>query len=131
MLTTPEPDSVKPSRTTFENPVNAYDTEYVPGGKSVMRYWPDASVVVLRIFSMRAGLLASTVTPGNTRPDASRTTPASDVCPCATTGTKRITKRKNDRVISLIETPFHECCVKSRTAVRSAPKMRDILHPDV
>jgi hypothetical protein len=49
------------------------------------------------------------VTPGNTRPEASRTTPASVVCALATTGTRRITKRKKGRVISLIETPFFEC----------------------
>src|SRR6185295_11636817 len=41
-----------------------------------MRYWPAPSVTALRTFSIRAGLAASTVTPGRTAPDASFTTPA-------------------------------------------------------
>src|SRR5688572_12634127 len=36
---------------------------------------------------MSAGLAASTVTPGRTAPDVSRTTPAMDACACAATGT--------------------------------------------
>ena len=43
-----------------------------------MRYWPPPSVTTVRTFSMSAGLAASTVTPGSTAPDASRTTPAID-----------------------------------------------------
>src|SRR5262249_51609215 len=39
-------------------------------------YWPSPSVTTVRTFSMRAGLAASTVTPGKTAPVASRTTPA-------------------------------------------------------
>src|SRR2546421_10860003 len=41
-----------------------------------MLYRPSPSEVTVRTFSMRAGLVASAVTPGNTPPDASRTTPA-------------------------------------------------------
>src|SRR6188768_3919488 len=41
-----------------------------------------------RTFSIRAGLAASTVTPGRTAPDESRTTPASDACACAMAGSK-------------------------------------------
>ena len=41
-----------------------------------MLYRPSPSETTVRTFSMRAGLVASTVAPGNTAPDASRTTPA-------------------------------------------------------
>src|SRR5213083_1785000 len=41
-----------------------------------MLYRPSPSEVTVRTFSMRAGLVASAVTPGNTPPDASRITPA-------------------------------------------------------
>ena len=43
-----------------------------------MRYWPLPSVVAVRTFSMSAGLDASTVTPGSTAPDVSRTVPVMD-----------------------------------------------------
>jgi len=39
-------------------------------------YWPSLSVTTLRVFSISAGLEASTVTPGTTAPDASLTSPA-------------------------------------------------------
>src|SRR5438876_11948851 len=41
----------------------------------MMRYCPDASLTAVRTFSIRAGLDASTVTPGSTAPDESLTTP--------------------------------------------------------
>ena len=41
-----------------------------------MLYRPSSSVTPLRIFSIKAGLAASTVTPGSTAPDVSLTTPA-------------------------------------------------------
>ena len=41
-----------------------------------MRYCPVPSLTTVRVFSMSAGLDASTVTPGRTAADASRTTPA-------------------------------------------------------
>src|SRR5258708_6116421 len=41
-----------------------------------MRYCPVASETAVRVFSISAGLAASTVTPGNTAPDASLTVPA-------------------------------------------------------
>ena len=40
-----------------------------------MRYWPLVSVTTDRTFSIRTGLAASTVAPGNTPPEASLTTP--------------------------------------------------------
>src|SRR5258706_9390158 len=39
-------------------------------------YWPEPSVVADRVFSIRAGLATSTVTPGSTAPDVSFTVPA-------------------------------------------------------
>ena len=60
----------------------------MPGGSSVMRYCPVPSVVALRTFSMRTGLAASTVTPGSTAPDASRTTPAMVACADAVEGNR-------------------------------------------
>src|SRR5262245_55974789 len=41
-----------------------------------MRYCPPASVTPVRTLVMSAGLDASTVTPGSTAPDVSRTVPA-------------------------------------------------------
>src|SRR6186713_230897 len=45
-----------------------------------MRYRPSPSVTTARVFSMSAGLAASTVTPGSTAPDVSRTTPVMLLC---------------------------------------------------
>jgi hypothetical protein len=53
-------------------------TLYVPGRRSMIRYWPAPSVTAVRTFSINAGLDASTVTPGSTAPDESRTAPAID-----------------------------------------------------
>jgi len=39
-------------------------------------YWPVPSLTTVRTFSISAGLLASTVTPGSTAPVASFTVPA-------------------------------------------------------
>src|SRR5262245_54854082 len=53
-----------------------------------MLYRPSLSVTTLRVFSISAGLDASTVTPGNTAPDVSLTTPAiplADACCAAAT----------------------------------------------
>src|SRR3954467_1523194 len=46
----------------------------------MMRYCPVPSVTAARVFSISAGLAASTVTPGSTAPDASRTVPVRDAC---------------------------------------------------
>jgi hypothetical protein len=58
----------------------------VPGLRSTIVYWPLPSVTADRVFSIRAGLAASTVTPGRTAPDASLTTPAIDPWADATAG---------------------------------------------
>src|SRR5262249_40826211 len=76
-----------PSRLIMLKPVNANVTVYVPGRRSIILYCPSASVTTLRTFSMSAGLLASTVTPGSTAPHVSRTTPAMALCAWAMLGT--------------------------------------------
>src|SRR5215831_12626787 len=55
-------------------------------------YWPVPSVTTERVFSMSAGLEASTVTPGKTAPVTSLTTPAMllSLCASKTAGTARI-----------------------------------------
>ena len=57
----------------------------MPGGRLMMRYWPDPSVTTVRIFSISAGLAASTVTPGNNAPEASFAAPAIVPSTCANT----------------------------------------------
>src|SRR5688572_26957577 len=85
------PSRVTPSRLTVENPGNVNVTEYSPARRSTIRYWPLPSVVAVRTFSIRAGLEASTVTPGSTPPDESRTVPVTDACANATEGRARNT----------------------------------------
>src|SRR5262245_23950996 len=58
----------------------------MPGRRSTILYWPAASVMTDRVLSMRTSLDASTVTPGNTAPDASLTTPAMVLCARAAVG---------------------------------------------
>src|SRR5678816_806950 len=72
------PVSSIPSRLTVLSPVNVNVTEYTPGRRSTMRYWPEPSVTALRTFSMSAGLAASTTTPGSTAPELSFTMPVID-----------------------------------------------------
>ena len=79
--------SVMPSRLTVRNPVSVKVTVYWPGRRSVILNWPAASVTAVRDPSMRAGLAASTVTPGRTPPDESFTTPAMPLPICASAGT--------------------------------------------
>src|SRR5436305_11886140 len=60
----------------------------------MISYAPRPSVTVVRVFSMRAGLLASTVTPGSTAPELSLTTPAIEApWACASAGIKRSTTK--------------------------------------
>src|SRR5882724_11264560 len=72
-----------PSRFSAEKPLNVNVTLYVPGTNSTILYSPVASVTALRTFSINAGLLASTVTPGSTAPVASLTVPEIAPVPCA------------------------------------------------
>src|SRR5580765_3894159 len=53
-----------------------------------MRYCPAPSVTAVRTFSMRAGLDASTVTPGSTAPDSSLTVPVRVPCANARDGSR-------------------------------------------
>ena len=85
-----EPVSSMPSRRTALKPASVNVTVYVPARRSTMRYWPAPSVTAVRAFSIRTGLVASTVTPGRTAPDASFTTPAMDACAYADSGSARI-----------------------------------------
>src|SRR5215831_19208256 len=87
-VATNEPLSSMPSRLTLLKPVNVNVTLYVPGRRSTMRYWPVPSATAVRVFSMRAGLATSTVTPGSTAPDVSFTTPVIDACANASVGNR-------------------------------------------
>src|SRR5262245_28095152 len=53
-------------------------------------YWPSESVTPVRLFSISAGLAASTVTPGRTAPLVSLTTPAIALCAVARAGSATI-----------------------------------------
>ena len=87
MVAAKEPLSSMPSRLKALNPVSVKVSEYAPGRRSTIWYTPVLSVVTERTFSMSAGLEASTVTPGNTAPDVSLTTPPIDACAWASVGT--------------------------------------------
>jgi hypothetical protein len=60
----------------------------------MMRNWPVLSVTALRTFSISASLAASTVTPGRTAPEASRTTPLMVACALASAGASSRAKPK-------------------------------------
>src|SRR5688572_29440340 len=51
-----------------------------------MRYWPVLSLTAVRTFSISAGLLASTLTPGRIAPEVSLTVPAMTACATAVVG---------------------------------------------
>jgi hypothetical protein len=61
-------------------------------------------VTAARVFSMRTGLLASTVTPGRTAPLVSRTTPLNALCALAAAGSKR-RKTADLRTVRTLATP--------------------------
>ena len=63
------------SRLTWLKPVRVKVSEYTPGSRFTIRYTPAPSVTAERTFSINAGLAASTVTPGSTALEASRTVP--------------------------------------------------------
>src|SRR5689334_1675105 len=72
-----------------------------------MRYWPAPSVTTVRVFSINAGLDASTVTPGRTAPEPSRTTPAMDPCAIAAAGRRlaHSTMRTLDNQRTIVRLP--------------------------
>ena len=59
-----------PSRRTVLKPVSVKVTVYTPGRSCSTLYWPALSLTAVRVFSISAGLAASTVTPGRTAPRA-------------------------------------------------------------
>ena len=74
-----------------------------------MRYCPVPSLTAARTFSIRAGLDASTVTPGSTAPDVSFTVPAMVACAHTTAGaTSRITSAAVAAAHTRAHLPFHE-----------------------
>jgi len=79
-----------PSRLTVLNPDKENVTEYVPGRRSTMLYRPAPAVIAVRVFSISAGLAASTVTPGSTAPDESCTSPEILACAEANAGRQRM-----------------------------------------
>src|SRR4029453_6860675 len=114
-----------PSRRTTENPLNVNVTIYVPGRRSTMRYWPLPSVTTERTFSIKTGLEASTVTPGNTAPEGSLTTPVIDACACASVGPRASNPTTNNitpvnlNIFSILHNPRS---IRSRFDVRPAPE---------
>src|SRR6185436_5857696 len=86
-------------------------TLYTPGRRSMILYCPWPSVTADRERSISAGLDASTVTPGSTAPEESRTTPAIAVCPWAKRSREQRrtaavrTRRTNTRVRSPMMPP--------------------------
>ena len=69
-----------PARVMTLKPVSVNVTVYSPGRRSTILYWPFPSVMALLVLSIRAGLAASTVTPGSAPPVTSLTTPAIALC---------------------------------------------------
>src|SRR5260221_1271499 len=65
-----------------------------------MLYRPALSVIVERVFSIRAGLDASTVAPGNTAPEESCTRPEMLACAAACAGTRSIAAQINTSAVS-------------------------------
>src|SRR5262245_48630090 len=57
---------------------------------STIEYRPSPLVTTVRDFSMSSGLDASTVTPGSTAPEASRTAPAIVLCARTVAGARAI-----------------------------------------
>jgi hypothetical protein len=84
-----EPVNSIPSRWTVLKPGSVNRTVYWPGRRFSIRYRPEPSVTAERTFSIKAGLDASTVTPGSTAPDVSRTLPVIDACASASWGRHR------------------------------------------
>jgi hypothetical protein len=92
------PDRARSVRCTVLNPGSDAVSEYVPGGRSMMRYCPDPSVTAVRVFSVNAGLEASTVTPGSTAPDASFTVPDNCAPPAWANASAGASRSRNARV---------------------------------
>src|SRR5947207_3137016 len=142
--------SSMPSRLTVVNPPSENVTLYTPGTRLMIRYAPLSSVVTVRVRSMSAGLDASTVTPGSTPPDASRTTPAmlplSAVCARTGVGARAEHTRKRTPRIRIFMVPsaastYHatgapartrsEPCTRKGTRVREQRKLYPLVNARV
>src|SRR5262245_56956302 len=96
---------------------------------------PALSVWTARVFSINAGLLASTVTPGSTAPELSRTSPAMVlVCAVAATGSASrqaavITLRANLRIaeFSFFKPDFSFALKNER--LRAKTEIRGLQYP--
>src|SRR5688500_17114195 len=78
---------------------------------------PCPSVTAVRTFSIRAGLDASTVTPGSTAPEESFTTPVIDAC--ANTADGRSTRRPTTSAARSIRIENSFCPAGSRPRVHA------------
>src|ERR1700687_945273 len=83
-----------------------------------MRYWPLPTVTAIRTFSIRAELAASTLTPGSTASDESRTTPARIAWADASVGTriKHPTRVKARASLLMKKSPFDRVIDLNRRA---------------
>src|SRR4029453_1156234 len=73
----------------------------------MIRYCPEPSVTATRDLSMRAGLEASTVTPGSTAPDASRTVPVREACANTVAGSSETARARTHFVKIRIRLALH------------------------
>src|SRR4051812_9865555 len=104
------PESTMFSRLTVLKPGSVNDSEYTPGRRSMMRYWPEPSVTADLVFSISAGLEASTVTPGSTAPDGSLTVRVRPACAKARVGSNTIAAATASR----FTTPYIKSTPRSR-----------------
>src|SRR3954470_6419313 len=95
-----------------------------------MRYWPLPSVTTERVFSIRASLAASTVTPGSTAPDVSFATPTIALCACAAAGSMTTHARAaaaSPRILRLIRPPMYWSLTQYLLAL--SPPIRELRVP--
>src|SRR5688572_3211328 len=94
-----------------------------------MRNWPAPSVTATRTFSMSAGLEASTVTPGSTAPELSRTLPVRVACANPATG-NRITNERSPRALARSRMKCLSLEAASRVVRRRSPPAAPPLHAE-
>src|SRR5262249_45543301 len=86
-----------------------------------MRYCPAASLVAVRVFSIRTGLDASTVAPGSTAPDESLTVPARATCAYSADGTHH--------TAAVMSKPLTICGMNSPLEKAVSPARHQTDHP--
>src|SRR4029453_8540893 len=89
-------------------------------------YCPVPSVTTVRVFSINAGLEASTVTPGSSAPEESLTTPAMDPCARAYVEKRRRTATTSDPSLNSFMLPPAEVA-KGSGSVRTDDSLRGTL----